>query len=221
MYCAIIGDIKASRSIERRHELQIKLNQVLVQINASYADEIKSPFQITLGDEFQGLLVRPDVVMDIVERIKFQLYPHAVRFGVGLGEMYTEVHEMSALGSDGPAYYAARDAIEQLKKARHQYQQVQSDVCILSQNQQDAWLQIINSSLAVCYYLASGWSDKQREIIELVMLQDLTQNEAAERIGIDPSAANRRLAASGYIYYLKTRESINTAFQELWRSMTP
>ena len=58
-YIAIIGDIKNSRKIDNRKEVQTKLNGVLDEINQTYCEEIAAGFLITLGDEFQGLLLRP------------------------------------------------------------------------------------------------------------------------------------------------------------------
>lgn len=195
----------------KRDELQKKLNTALRQVNEDFKDEIKSPFQITLGDEFQGLLLRPDTVLDIINRIKSQIHPYAVRFGVGLGEMNTEVDEKTALGSDGPAYYAARDAVDRLKKTQHQYEQAKSDLYIISHRKHDPCFDVINSTIALCYRLESKWSDKQREVINILMMHDCSQYEVADQLGINPSTVNRRLAAAGYIYYQTAGQSIKTA----------
>lgn len=220
MFCAIIGDIKESRTIKKRSELQKKLNDVLGQINEVFADEIKSPFQITLGDEFQGLLIRPDSVLEIIDSIKIQIFPYAMRFGIGLGEMHTEVLEMTSLGSDGPAYYAARDAVDRLKKIQRQYGQIKSDICLISYNKEIPCLEVINALLALCYQLESSWSEKQREVIVKMVLHDYTQYEVAEQVGVNPSTVNRRLSASGYIYFRTARESIKAALHEIWENMT-
>ena len=53
MYYAIIGDIKNSKDIENRYEVQEKLKHVLNNVNSNYKDNIKANFLITLGDEFQ------------------------------------------------------------------------------------------------------------------------------------------------------------------------
>ena len=53
MYYAIIGDIKNSKDIENRYEVQEQLNHILNNVNLNYKDSIKANFLITLGDEFQ------------------------------------------------------------------------------------------------------------------------------------------------------------------------
>lgn len=40
------------------------------------------------------------------------LYPVELRFGIGIGEITTEINTEMALGADGPGYYKAREAIE-------------------------------------------------------------------------------------------------------------
>ena len=54
-FVAVIGDIKDSRLLENRKEVQLRLREVLERLNENYKEEIVSRFLITLGDEFQGL----------------------------------------------------------------------------------------------------------------------------------------------------------------------
>ena len=65
-YIAIIGDIKNSKKIQDRNRFQQKFKKILDQINIKYADSIASNFTITLGDEFQGLLLSGKYLMDII-----------------------------------------------------------------------------------------------------------------------------------------------------------
>ena len=108
MYYAIIGDIIQSKELANRMEIQTKLNSILNEINKRYADEIAANFIITLGDEFQGLLSNPSNLFDIIDTIKFEMYPVRIRFGIGIGSIDTEVNSEMALGADGPAYHYAR-----------------------------------------------------------------------------------------------------------------
>ena len=55
-YIAIIGDIKNSKELEDRKNIQVKLKTVLNEVNEKYKLVISAKFMITLGDEFQGLL---------------------------------------------------------------------------------------------------------------------------------------------------------------------
>lgn len=118
---AIIGDLVNSRALkDRRGEAQQHLNHLLEQINGEYSKAILSRFLITIGDEFQGLLNQADVLPDIIWQIETEFVPQFtnVRFGIGLGTIQTDLH-LNALGMDGPAWWAARTAIEEAHKKHH------------------------------------------------------------------------------------------------------
>ena len=111
MYVAIIGDLVRSRQIRDRNAVQCQLQAALDQVNKKYADQIAANFLITLGDEFQGILQEPGCLMPILSDIADAIRPVQVRFGVGIGELTTEVNRNAAIGADGPAFYRARSAI--------------------------------------------------------------------------------------------------------------
>jgi hypothetical protein len=100
MYFAVIGDIKDSKKIKDRAGFQRKLGELLARINTDYACTIAANFIITIGDEFQGLLASPQYILNIIERIKFGLYPVRVRFGIGWGGIETEIISEMAIGAD-------------------------------------------------------------------------------------------------------------------------
>ena len=79
-YIAIIGDIKNSRKIDNRKEVQTKLNGVLDEINQTYCEEIAAGFLITLGDEFQGVLLNGKSVMKMIQKIEKSMYPIELRY---------------------------------------------------------------------------------------------------------------------------------------------
>ena len=70
VYCAIIGDIVKSKKIPNRQEIQDLFYCVLKEINIEFNDIIASDFTITLGDEFQGLILKPSLSYDIIKKIK-------------------------------------------------------------------------------------------------------------------------------------------------------
>ena len=110
-YIAIIGDIKHSKNISNRYEIQERLKNALDYINKKYKKNIAAKFLITLGDEFQGLLSAAEPLVDIIGYIQNEMFPVRIRIGVGIGEITTEINRNAAIGADGPAFYAARRAI--------------------------------------------------------------------------------------------------------------
>ncbi len=123
-YIAIIGDIKNSKTITNRNQVQEKLNNVLKHINETYYTDIEARFIITLGDEFQGLLKNYEHILDITQYIQQKMYPVNLRFGIGVGKIYTKIFYEAAIGADGPAYYAAREMVKQIRKQEKKYKNV-------------------------------------------------------------------------------------------------
>ena len=101
---AIIGDIKSSKQLENRRSVQARFKEVLDSINNEYRDDIASKFMITLGDEFQGLLKNGSAAVFIIDKIEREMYPIKFRFGLGVGEITTDINSNMPLGADGPAY---------------------------------------------------------------------------------------------------------------------
>lgn len=88
---AIIGDIIALRNIENRNKAQEELEQVLNEANKNYKKYIVSKWTITLGDEFQ-VLIEPNLeIFKMLDYISYRMDPIKIRFGIGLGEIYTAV----------------------------------------------------------------------------------------------------------------------------------
>ena len=127
-YIAVIGDIKDSKLIENRGQIQEKLNRALKQINEIYQDDIASKFIITLGDEFQGLLKNEEHLIGIVKYIQQVMYPVKLRFGIGIGEIRTDIFYEAAIGADGPAYYEARKVITELREQEKKLKKQAADI---------------------------------------------------------------------------------------------
>ena len=162
MYYAIIGDIKNSKEIDNRYEVQNKLKKILDDINLKY---IKANFLITLGDEFQGLLNSPAFAIEIVKYIQRELYPVKLRFGIGIGEISTAINQKAAIGADGPAFYAAREIINFLKNEEKHLKNQAPDIQIKYYNSKSIEIDEINIMLALIKVIEDSWTDKQRYTI--------------------------------------------------------
>ena len=129
-YYAIIGDIKRSKKIENRCEIQEKLKKILDNVNSIYNNDISAKFLITLGDEFQGLLEMTAPILEIIKYIQREIYPIKLRFGVGIGNVSTLINHEAAIGADGPAFYAAREMIEFLREQEKKLKKQAADIQI-------------------------------------------------------------------------------------------
>ena len=115
-YYAIIGDIKRSKKIENRCEIQEKLKKILDNVNSIYNNDISAKFLITLGDEFQGLLEITAPILEIIKYIQ--------------REISTLINHEAAIGADGPAFYAAREMIEFLREQEKKLKEQAADIQI-------------------------------------------------------------------------------------------
>lgn len=205
MYCAFIGDLIQSKALPpaRREAVQKRLRQLLDEMNTEFSDYLASPFLITLGDEFQGLLMAAEPALEIIEYIDRGLAEYQVRarYGLGLGEISTgPVNRTQALGDDGPAYHYAREGVELLKKEGWQgfalsIQTKQADAPLLH-----AVCRLLNS-------LTEDWSDAQRQyVLDMELLGE--QLLVAEKNGVQQSSVSRALKRGQYKIYRETKETL-------------
>ena len=149
-FVALIGDIKGSRSLTQRREIQEQLEITLKEINEDFRDDIAAKFLITLGDEFQGLLFHGHSLLKIIEKIKISLYPVTFRFGIGIGQITTDIYPEMALGADGPAFYHARSAIELLKENEVKKKAVLSDISFKFEEKNSTMERLLTGHHTVC-----------------------------------------------------------------------
>lgn len=181
-YLAIIGDIVDSRHLDNRSSVQSKLEAVLNEINFDYANSIQSKFLITLGDEFQGLLFLTKDAYSIANKILDEMYPVKIRFGIGHGKITTPIKE-TAIGMDGPAFYAARQALESLKKSK------ESGLRILGSALDTKLLRAVNALLDSLFVIRSFWPEKFNYALPLLR-KDFTQIEIANAINVSQSSVS-------------------------------
>lgn len=214
-YTAIIGDIKESKMIENRGMVQEKLKHVLERVNENYHADISAKFTITLGDEFQGLLNRNEYLLAIIKDIQREMYPVRLRFGIGIGEIHTDIFYEAAIGADGPAYYAARAMIEELREQERKYRRQAADIRISIYNLECFEITEINTILALMKIIEDGWSEKQRYTIWDMAQNGGSQEECAKRMRTTQSTVARRLADGNYITYERAKRTAEEAIVRL------
>jgi hypothetical protein len=139
-------------------------------------------FERTAGDEFQGVLAEPDVVVDVVLRL---VRMGGWSIGVGAGPVQTPLPP-STRAATGPAFLNARRAVDAAK-------QRPSRLAVRGVSPPDAGdAQGVLSALAL---LVERRSDQAWEAIALVA-EGRTQAEAATALGISRQAVGQRLAAA-------------------------
>ncbi|MFC3931551.1 SatD family protein [Streptococcus dentapri] len=207
LYIAIIGDLIDSKKIEKRAQVQEELLSLMTKINQKYQDILVSPFTVTTGDEFQALLTPNDNLFQLIDDIAVALDPIKVRFGLGLGSMATPINTVQSIGSDGPAFWLARSAIDYVHD-KNDY-----GVTQIALNCDDQLLQnTVNSLLSAGDFIKSKWTSNQQAILRELLRENNYQEyfehqKIARFLGIEPSGFTKRLKASGIKHYLRGRKT--------------
>ena len=215
IYYAIIGDVKDSRTLPNRNDVQEKLKKVLLDINRIYNKDIAADFLITLGDEFQGLMLKSNNIIKIVKHIQRELHPIQIRFGIGIGEISTKINKKAAIGADGPAFYAARNVITIIHELEKKIKIQAPDIQISLYTEKNIFeIKEINTLLSLIKAIEDSWTEKQRYTVWDMMINHGSQNECALRMNTSQSTVARRLSDGKYIVYVN---AINTAEEAISR----
>ncbi|MDF1496073.1 SatD family protein [Caproiciproducens sp. CPB-2] len=211
---AIIGDIKNSKQLENRRAVQIRLKEVLDAINHEYRDNIASKFMITLGDEFQGLLKAGSSAIFIIDKIEREMHPIQLRFGIGVGEITTDINSNMPLGADGPAYYNARKMIDGLKASEKKKMESKVNVRIEVQGNPDM-SELINTVFSLLTTIKETWTPRQVEIINSYLKTGGTQKDTARILNINQSNVQKALSSANYYTYRKAIETIAKVLSDI------
>lgn len=215
MYLALIADVIDSKMVQERFDLQKQLEKTLQTMNELFGEFIASNFTLTLGDEFQGLLKVDAPVFQIIDTLRSELTPTQLRFGIGLGEIVTDIDPLQSIGADGPAYWNARAAIN-LVHQKNDYGNTQ--IYFSSGKEKQDFF--VNALIASGEAIRSGWRGSQEEILldllkRCVYSENFSQQDLAQSLEINPSALSKRLKSSSIRVYLRGRAAALASIQSL------
>ena len=213
MYLALIADVIDSKMVQERFDLQKQVEITLQKMNGLFADYLASCFTLTLGDEFQALLKVDAPIFQIIDTLRSELTPTQLRFGIGLGEIVTEIDPLQSIGADGPAYWNARAAINFVHQ-KNDYGNTQIYFSSGKENQDF----FVNALIASGEAIRSGWRDSQEEILlnllkRSVYSESFSQQDLAQSLAINPSALSKRLKSSSIRFYLRGRAAALASIQ--------
>ena len=215
MYLALIADVIDSKMVQERLDLQKQVEKTLQKMNELFGDYLASRFTLTLGDEFQALLEVDAPIFQIIDTLRLELNPTQLRFGIGLGEIVTDIDPLQSIGADGPAYWNARAAINFVHQ-KNDYGNTQIYFSSGKENQDF----FVNSLIASGEAIRSGWRDSQEEILlnllkRSVYSETFSQQDLAQSLGLNPSALSKRLKSSSIRVYLRGRAATLDCIQNL------
>jgi SatD family (SatD) len=191
---AVLGDIVRSKRLDAaaRNEVQSILHTLMEDVSRRYERSILGGFLMTIGDEFQGLLGVPDVVPEIVQDIREKLPRLKFRIAVSLGELTTERPRGVALGSDGPAWHAARQLLEQWRAAKR------DGVAFTGFGSDDV---VLNGVSGLLTHHWAHLEASQREIVNALRHHQGLRKEAAAEMAISQQALSNRAQTAGWREY--------------------
>jgi hypothetical protein len=223
MYFAVIGNIISAEKMvnKERYEMQTKMDEILTKINKEHKNDIAFDFKLTLGDEFQGLIRNASAVLEILDKTEYLANPLELCFGIGIGPIYSGINKKSSNRPDGPAFWNAGFAIQQMKKNKSYTRPKILFETEDNERNKDIWLEVINESLCLCDFIERGWTDKQKSIIQESIYRygydtKVPQKELADLFEISVPAVNVHMKRSGYYNYMNLRKAVGEALQKEW-----
>lgn len=197
--CVLIGDIVGSRGTTDRQALHDAVEEALVAVD----DVVPSVngLRVTAGDEFQGTYATLGAAVEAALRVRLALLPQVdTRFGLGRGEVVI-LDPVRGI-EDGPGWWAARAAIEEVEEAagraptRHARTAYRAAVDRPAAEHAAAE-PAVNAALLCRDHLVGSLSDRSLRLLRGLMDPNTTQGELAAREGISPSAVSQRVRADG------------------------
>ena len=190
---ALIGDIVESRTHRQRQALHDAFEAAIARANAEVP--VDDPAVITVGDEFQAVYPTLGEALRASFVVRAGLHPVAdVRFGLGRGEV-TTLDPVRGI-HDGPAYWAAREAITTAEDRAQRAQTRTSRTAYVAPDEPEATVAAVRAALDCLDFMVGSMSTTSREILGGLM-HGHAQHDVADRVGISPSAVSQRVRRDG------------------------
>lgn len=170
--------------------------------NEPFSAGLHLPFVRTTGDEMQALVRDPRTLVEIVLRATRD---DSWWVGVGLGHVERPLGE-TARDSRGPAFVAARRAVEAAKR--------RSWGCAVAGEPEIAAARL-EDCLAMLVFIRSSRSDRGWETVDLADT-GMSGTEIARRLEVTKQAVSQRLRAAGHAEELRGRDLAVSLLGETW-----
>jgi hypothetical protein len=205
MVAAVIGDVVGSRYAGSRSALHASLVEALTEINGTMAPVV--PFRITIGDEYQGCFTDVGSALTATLRLRLELLPEIdLRHGVGWGAI--SVLAESPRVEDGPGWWAARAAIDEVKADQERPGLRHVRTAYAGSEKADGPDEAaVNAALILRDQVLGGLSPRSLEVLR-GLLAGRTQKEIAEDEGVTPSAVSQRVRNDGLAAVLAADEML-------------
>lgn len=191
---ALLGDVVGSRRAADRAAVHRALTGALETANAEL-DPV-TPLWITAGDEYQGGFATVGAALRASLRIRLALAPDVdVRQGIGWGSVTVLAEEPRV--EDGPAWWAARAAIEDVAAGQGRAASRGLRTAYrLADGADGPDPAAVNAALIARDQLLAGVDGRGLSVLD-AMLAGMSQQQIADRLGVSPSAVSQRVRRQG------------------------
>jgi len=186
VYFALIGDVVGSRDLPNRAEVQRQLQATVRGLNRRLGDHVAVPLRLTAGDEVQGLLGRPEAVVEIMVSLADDLHPAQMVWGLGKGTLDTDPSDDIAV-LDGPCLHRAREAVESAKSGGR---------WLVADGVEEPHGRVLGSVMTLIAAIRSGWTDTRMRYVREA--RGRQQQEVAALLGVSKQAVSQALRAADF-----------------------
>ncbi|WP_156687963.1 SatD family protein [Mycobacterium sp. Marseille-P9652] len=188
---ALLGDVVGSRRARDRSALHRSVKQALQEV----ADGAIDRPAFTVGDEFQGSYPTVGAAIDAALAVRLALSPEIdVRFGIGWGE--ATVLDADSGIQDGPAWWAARDAITHTADVQRQPGFALVRTTFRAPEGAGRDVAAVNAALICRDHLLGSLDERSLRILRGLM-NGQTKKDLAAAEGITASAVSQRASRDG------------------------
>jgi len=201
---ACIVDLVGSRRQPDRRATQVALDDALARVNRLAPG--REPLAPTVGDECQGVFDDLATALRATLLLRLAL-PEGLdcRAGLGVGSVQTVGAGRYGRVQDGPAWWAARDAIVEAKRRESGRNRSVRTWYAVDDDVAAEPAEVVNAYLLCRDQLVGSMNDRARRILAGV-LEGRTQVQIAQDEQVSQSAVSQALQRSGAVAVLAAAE---------------
>ncbi|MEO9323702.1 SatD family protein [Nocardioides sp. C4-1] len=183
----VIGDVVGSRRAVDRAVLHAVVVDALEQVNRRWDGDLR----ITVGDEYQGTLPSLGAALTATVWLRLSLLPdHDVRHGIGRGTR-TALDPAAGI-EDGPAWWAARAAIDEARARAGRAATRAARTSYRVADGVDEPVAAVEAALLARDELVGRLDERSLSVLGGLM-SGRTQRELADELDVSASAVSQRV----------------------------
>jgi len=202
-YYVVIGDLKRSRKLEDRADVQRRLRSAVAELNERVGIRPASPLKLTAGDEVQGISEDPRYALEVIVALADAVSPAQFTWGLGCGELSTDFSDDVAM-MDGPCFHRAREALERSRRTGAWFGADGIDAFAST---------VLTAIMNLMGAIRENWTAIQTDYVRRA--REHSQIEVARAAGKAPSTVSRALRATKFDRIVEAEEAARLVLGKL------